>query len=263
LSGSFKPDAEQAMNPRDRSGEASGHKPLITFPSGSLLARFCRREKRFRVEVETEDGRWWVHTNNSGSMVGLLRPGAPVLVSPAANPGRRLPYTLELIQLDGIWVGVNTLTPNRMLARVWREGLLPELAPYDHYRSEAKIGKSRLDASLSGSKGRLWVEAKNVTLVEEDVAYFPDAVTDRGQKHLEELIRLAGEGQKVACFYLIQRSDARCFAPADFIDPAFTKLFWQALDAGVEAWPYRAAVSPEGIGLGRRLAVNGASSIPS
>jgi sugar fermentation stimulation protein A len=186
-------------------------------------------------------------------MLGLLRPDAPVLISPAQNPHRRLPYTLELIQNDGIWVGVNTLTPNRMLFQVWKNGLLSETVGYSHYRSEAKIGHSRLDALLDGSQGRLWVEAKNVTLVEEEVAYFPDAVTARGQKHLQELVELIQQGQRVACFYFIQREDARCFAPADFIDPEFTRLFWKALEAGVEVWPYQAVVSPEGIGLGQRL----------
>jgi sugar fermentation stimulation protein A len=233
-----------------------GIQPLITFPEGSCFARFCRREKRFRVEVETERGRQWVHCNNSGSMLGLLRPGARVFVSPARRPGRLLPYTLELVELDGLWVGVNTLVPNRLLFRSWEFGLLPELSGYETCEREARAGRSRLDASFRGPKGRLWVEAKNVTLVEYDVAYFPDAVTIRGQKHLQELMALVREGERGASFYLVQRGDAGCFAPADFIDPAFADLFRQALEVGVEVWPYRAMVSPEGIGLGSRLEIN-------
>ena len=106
---------------------------------------------------------------------------------------------------------------------------------------------------LDGSRGALWIETKNVTLVEDEVACFPDATTVRGQKHLRELIRLAQEGARAACFFLVQRADARCFGPADFIDPAFANLFWEALEKGVEMWPYRALVSPDGIGLGLRL----------
>jgi sugar fermentation stimulation protein A len=226
---------------------------LIHFPEGSRLARFCRREKRFLVEVQDGREKLWVHSNNSGSMLGLLRPGATVLISPAQRQDRRLPYTLELVKQDSIWVGVNTMTPNRFLYLAWEAGILPEIPGYEDFKKEARSGESRLDAFLNGPRGTLWVETKNVTLVEDDVACFPDAVTVRGQKHLRELIRLVGEGSRAACFYLIQRADARCFGPADFIDPEFASLFWEALDAGVEMWPYQAIVSPQGIGLGPRL----------
>ncbi|MCK8602971.1 DNA/RNA nuclease SfsA [Desulfoferrobacter suflitae] len=226
---------------------------MIKFPDGCLTARFCRREKRFLVEVERQNARFWVHCNNSGSMLGLLRRGADVLLSPGQRPGRRLSHTLELIKLGDAWVGVNTLTPNRMLRKAWEMSLIPQLRGYSAYRSEAKVGSSRLDARLTGADGALWIEAKNVTLVEDEVAYFPDAPTERGRKHLLELMELARSGQRVACFYLIQRPEARCFAPADFIDSTFADLFWQALDAGVEAWPYQALISTEGIRLGAPL----------
>jgi len=165
------------------------HKPILTFPEYSLIATFRRREKRFLVEVETQGVKLWVHCNNSGAMLGLLRPGADVLISPASNPRRRLPYTLELVKLGDMWVGVNTLTPNRMLRKAWELSLLTELTPYTHFQSEVKAAHSRLDARLTGDIGTLWIEAKNVTLVEDDVAYFPDAVTQRGQKHLYRISR--------------------------------------------------------------------------
>ena len=228
---------------------------LLHFPRGSRLATFCRREKRFLVEVQAGSEKIWVHTNNSGSMLGLLKPGATVLISPALQPGRKLLYTLELVQLDAIWVGVNTLVPNRLLYRAWEACLLPEVNGYEYFKREARSGGSRLDAFLDGPRGALWIETKNVTLVEDDVACFPDAATIRGQKHLGELIRLVHEGVRAACFYLVQRADAHCFGPADFIDPAFADLFWEALAKGVEMWPYQALVSPEGIGLGPRLAL--------
>jgi len=217
------------------------------------MAKFKRREKRFLVEVERGGESFWVHCNNSGSMLGLLRPEREVLISPALRPGRRLPYTLELVKLGGSWVGVNTLTPNRILQTAWKLGVLSETMGYENFHSEAKIGSSRLDAALSGADGTLWIEAKNVTLVEDGAACFPDAVTQRGQKHLLELMTLAAAGNRVACFYLVQRSDAACFAPADFIDPDYARLFWQAVDRGVEMWPYQASVTPAGIGLGPRL----------
>lgn len=226
---------------------------LIHFPRGSCLAKFCQRQKRFLVEVQAGRERFWVHCNNSGTMLGLLRPGVTVLISPAPRQDRRLRYTLELVKHDSIWVGVNTMTPNRLLYLAWERGILPEIFGYQHFKKEARSGESRLDAVLNGLRGTLWIETKNVTLVEDGVAYFPDAATIRGQKHLRELIQLAGQGSRAACFYLVQRSDARCFGPADFIDPAFAELFGEALKAGVEVWPYQALVSPEGVGLGPRL----------
>jgi sugar fermentation stimulation protein A len=229
---------------------------LIPFPPASRHARFIRREKRFLVEVRCGGERLWVHCNNSGSMLGLLHPETSVWLSPAAGANRRLPFTLELIENRGQWVGVNTLVPNRLLRLAWRQGLLPETLGYEEFRGEARTGGSRLDAFLSGSAGTLWVEAKNVTLVEDEVACFPDAVTERGQKHLRELMHLARSGARAAIFYLVQRSDGDCFGPADFIDPEYADLFWEALDAGVEAWPYRASLSPAGIGLGPRLPVH-------
>ncbi len=196
----------------------------------------------------------WVHCNNSGSMLGVLRRGRRVFLSPAKGPRRKLPYTLEMIQLEnGTWVGVNTLTPNRILQEAWKKGLLPQLAEYETFRREAMSGRSRLDALLVGPCGRLWVEAKNVTLVEGDVAYFPDAVTQRGRRHLEELMGCIRNGDRAACFYLVQHGEGHCFSPADFIDPQYADCFWKAREQGVKIWPYLAELSPSGIRLGSRL----------
>jgi sugar fermentation stimulation protein A len=232
----------------------------IPFHARCRRAAFIRRIKRFTVEAEALDGPdkgtvLKAHTNNTGSMLGLLRSGSPALLSPAANPDRKLKYTLEGLELAGAMVGVNTLTPNRMLYAAWQAGALPEMDGYEHFRKEAKVGQSRLDAHLTGTPGDLWVECKNVTLVEDDVARFPDAITERGQKHLRELMSLAETGARVALFFLVQRPDGHCFGPADFIDPDYADLFYQALDAGVEAWPYVADVDETGITLGRRLEV--------
>ena len=99
----------------------------------------------------------------------------------------------------------------------------------------------------------LWVECKNVTLVEDDVAAFPDAVSERGQKHLREMADIAASGERAAFFYCVQRPDGRCFGPADYIDPRYAELMRQTLAAGVEAHPHRAPVSPQGVGLGSEL----------
>lgn len=228
---------------------------LLKFPPQSRTAVFVSREKRFLVHVLIDGQPLTVHTNNSGSMLGLLRPGMEVFLSPATSPKRKLPYTLELVRPCGDWIGVNTSTPNRLLKRMWETATIPEFVGYTGFMPEAVHGDSRLDAKLSGPHGEFWIEAKNVTMVEDDVACFPDAVTERGQKHLRELMDLAAQGVRVGVFLAVQRPDGACFGPADFIDPRFAELFWQAVDKGVEFLPHVVHASPEGIALGRRLPV--------
>lgn len=239
--------------------------PLLPYPAGCVTARLVGRHKRFSVELLRDGQTIWAHSNNSGSMLGLLRPGAPVLLSPAANPARRLPWTQEAVWLagtalpsgqetQGFWVGVNTSVPNRMLEAAFRAGRLPFAAGYDRLTREAKRGQSRLDGLCSGpGLPPLWVECKNVTMVEDDAACFPDAASERGQKHLRELMDIVRQGQRAAMFYLVQRPDGRCFAPADFIDPVYARLFHEAVAAGVEVYPFRARVSPAGVELGELL----------
>jgi len=233
---------------------------LLPFPAGCVRARLVRREKRFTVYADLDGRQVAAHTNNSGSMLGLTRPGSEVLLSPAPGPHRKLAWTLELVRLFGFWVGVNTATPNRLLAAAHAAGALPETRGYPEFRPERRVGDSRLDALLEGPAGRLWVEAKNVTMVEDGMALFPDAPTERGRKHLQELTALARQGVRVASFFLVQRPDAACFGPAGVIDPDYARLFRAALAAGVEAWPYQASVTTHGIGLGRRLPVTSAET---
>lgn len=182
--------------------------PLLPLPQGCVVGRFIRRYKRFSVEMLLDGQNVWVHSNNSGSMLGLTLAGAPLLASPAANPARKLPYTQEAVWLAeravpplsggeegadgsalgrGFWVGVNTSVPNRMIEVAFHAGRLAFAAGYTQCRREAKRGESRLDACLTGPDlPPLWVECKNVTMVEDGVACFPDAATERGQKHLRD-----------------------------------------------------------------------------
>ncbi|MBG0777828.1 MAG: DNA/RNA nuclease SfsA [Desulfovibrionaceae bacterium] len=230
--------------------------PPLPFAGPLRFGRLIRRYKRFLVDFEADGKLLTAHTNNSGSMLGLLRPGARIGVSLAPNPKRKLPYTLEMIELDGAWVGVNTAIPNRMLAHAFAHGLLPFARGYERFTPEARVGRSRVDARLDSTgpdRPTLWVEAKNVTLVEDDVAAFPDAVTERGQKHLRELMDIVARGERAAVFCLVQRPDGHCFGPADYIDPAFARLLHEALARGVECHPFRAHVTPEGIFLGAEL----------
>ena len=248
--------------------------PLLPLPPHCIVAAFVARRKRFSVLLQHQGADLWVHSNNSGSMLGLCLPGAPVLASPASNPDRKLKYTQECVWLAqravpeppqqagggpaarGFWVGVNTSTPNRMLEAAFHAHRLPFAEGYTTLVREAKRGQSRLDGLLTGpGLPPLWVECKNVTMVEDDAACFPDAASERGQKHLRELMDIVASGERAAMFYLVQRPDGTCFAPADFIDPAYAALFYEALHAGVEMYPFRALVSPAGIDLGPLLPV--------
>lgn len=188
-------------------------------------------------------------------MLGLLRPGNEVLLSPATNPKRKLPYTLELVRVGSMWVGVNTATPNRLLHAAVQEQVLPEASGYERFLKEQRYGESRLDACLTGKPGRLWLEAKNVTMVEDEIAAFPDAATERGRKHVKTLMQIVAAGERAALFFCIQRPDGKCFGPADYVDPEYAQLLARAGEVGVEIWPYRAVVSRRGISLGARLDV--------
>lgn len=230
--------------------------PLIFYPQDCRKAVFIRRYKRFTVEALLDGEVVGVHTNNTGSMLGLLREGQEIYISPAQNPKRKLKWTLEAVMPFGEMIGVNTSVPNKMLQLAFEAGQLPEAEGYTSLKREAKVGNSRLDGLFtddSGKLSKLWVECKNVTLVEDDVAYFPDAQTERGRKHLLELMTLAAKGDRVALFFFVQRDDGNCFGPADFVDPEYAKLFFKALGAGVECWAYEAVLSEQGVGMGRKL----------
>lgn len=236
---------------------------LLPFAPGCRIGTLVRRTKRFIIEFVLGGKACVAHTNNSGSMLGLLRPGSPILVSPAPGEKRKLPFTLEMVCLgmpgetdrkaleSGLWVGVNTMSPNRLLRAAFEAGKLPWATGYTELRAEAKRGRSRLDALFTGQGlPPLWVECKNVTLVEDQVAAFPDAVTTRGQKHVREMMDITASGERAAFFYCVQRADGRCFGPADYIDPDYAALFHEGLAAGVEAYPHLASLSLAGIGLG-------------
>jgi sugar fermentation stimulation protein A len=222
------------------------------FISGTLIKRY----KRFLADVQLSDGNVvTAHCPNSGTMKACSESGRPVYLSYHDNPKRKLKYTWELIDMPDSLVGVNTLIPNRLVKKSIQSGLVDELASYDQVLSEVKVSKrSRLDLLLRKENGEgCFVEVKNCTLVKDKTAYFPDAVTDRGRKHLQELQHLVSEGNRCAMFYLIQRMDAEQFSPADHIDPAYGKALRKAHDHGVEILVYDVKIDLKRIRLNRRI----------
>jgi len=227
--------------------------PRPLYP-GSLV----RRYQRFLADVELADGSVvTAHCPNSGSMKGCNLPGSPVLLSVSDKPGRKLKYTWELVMAKGKWVGINTGHPNRLVREGIENGVIRELQGYPSIRPEVRYGgeNSRIDLLLSGSSGLCYVEVKNVTLVEGNLALFPDAVTTRGQKHLRELMEMVRQGHRGVIFYVVQRGDGEAVAPADAIDAEYGRLLRLAAAKGVELLAYRAGVSPAEISLTHRLPV--------
>ncbi len=225
--------------------------PLV---SGKILKRY----KRFLADIELEDGEVIVaHTANTGSMKTCWEPGWDVRLSFHDNPKRKLKYSLELTHNGDTWIGINTSLPNKVAAEGIEKGIVKELKGYKNLKPEAKIGKSRIDILLSNDgEDPCYVEVKNVTLLGENkTAIFPDAVSTRGQKHLEELTGLVNEGIRAAMLFVVNREDVTSFAPADHIDPTYGELLRKAEKAGVEILAYRCEVSPEGIQLKKKLPI--------
>ena len=225
--------------------------PLIP---GTLI----RRYKRFLADVKLKDGTIvTAHCPNTGSMAECSQPGQPVYLSSHNNPRRKLKYTWELIKMPTSLVGVNTLVPNRLVVESIKAGVVPELAGYDRVDHEVKINNhTRLDFALTGHGGKsCYGEIKNCTLVHGGVAAFPDAVTARGLKHINELEALVDSGHRCVMFYFIQRMDARVFKPADHIDPDYGRGLRRAVRCGVEILAYDVAIDLKCISLNRKIPI--------
>ena len=221
-----------------------------------IAGKLIKRYKRFLVDVELETGEVvTAHCPNTGSMQGCSEAGRTVYLSCHDNPKRKLKYTWELIDMPTSMVGVNTLIPNRLVARSVAEADISELRGYDQIRREVRAGdRSRIDLLLTKDENsRCFIEIKNCTLVNDGVARFPDAVTARGQKHLVELEKLAADGNRCVMFYFIQRMDARVFKPADHIDPVYGESLRQAVRNNVEILAYDVHIDLKGIRLRRKI----------
>ena len=227
----------------------------MRFPTRLIRGTLVQRYKRFLADVRLSDGQIvTAHCTNTGSMMGCKEPGSPVYISRSDKEGRKLLYTWEMLQINRAWVGINTMHPNRLVAEAVETGTLSELSGYNTIRREVMTRPgTRLDLCLEGRDGLCFVEVKNVTLAMQGVAAFPDAISERGTKHLKELIRLRRKGHRAVVFFVIQRQDCHSFRPADEIDAEYGRWLRRAVKAGVEALPYRAKVTPKGIFLTQRI----------
>ena len=229
----------------------------MIFTSELIPGVLIRRYKRFLADVTLMDGSIvTAHCPNTGSMLSCNAQGSEVLLSYHNNPKRKYSYTWEMVRANNVWIGINTQVPNRLVYEAIVNKEIPELMGYEDILKEQKVGEhSRLDLMLRNKEESCYVEIKNVTLVENKIAFFPDAVTSRGTKHLNELISLRSKGHRAVIFFLIQRSDGNSFAPASDIDPVYAETLKIAKNKGVEILAYRTIVSPNEIKIDKRIEV--------
>ena len=229
----------------------------MRFSSKLIRGILIQRYQRFLADVRLPSGEIvTVHCTNTGSMMGCKEPGSVVRISRSDKKGRRLLYTWEIIEVGRTWVGINTMLPNRLVAEAIANGAIPELKGYDNIRREVVTRQgTRLDLCLEGSNGSCFVEVKNVTLAVDGAAAFPDAVSERGTKHLKELMWLRRKGHRTAVVFVIQRNDCTVFQPADKIDAVYGRWLRRAVKAGVEILPYVAYVTPKEIVIKERLPI--------
>lgn len=230
----------------------------IRFDEPPLEGRFLGRRKRFFADVELPDGSLLVaHCPNTGSLLGCKVEGAPVWLRDSRDPERKLRYTWQAVRVGRAWVNVDTSLPNRVVAAAVEAGRIPALAGYEELRREVRYGtNSRIDLLLS-TPGRpgVHVEVKSTTLREGRSALFPDAVTERGRKHLEELTRVARSGGRAVQLYFVSRADVDRLRPADAIDPAYGQALRRAADAGVELMAWKSAVRSRSLSLADEIPV--------
>lgn len=222
----------------------------MKFLAPLISGKFIKRYKRFFADIALNGEVVVAHTANTGSMTGCLGDNWPVLMSYHDSPTRKLKYSLQMISNGKTWIGINTSITNTLAIDAIKNGTIKELQGYDHIKPEAKIGNSRIDILLTKTQSneQCYVEVKNVTLV-DDVGncLFPDSVTERGQKHLNELLQLKKNGIRSVMLFIVQREDCHNFKIDNPIDPTYTQLLKDVMKQGVEVLVYQCKLNPEEI----------------
>ena len=231
----------------------------MLFRSPLIQGRLLRRYKRFLADIQLGKGVITAAVPNTGSMMGCCDAGNTVWLSESDSATRKYRHTWELVQVGRVMVGINTGLPNALVAEAISDGTIKELAGYASTRREVRFGEesSRVDIVLESPRRKpCYVEVKNVTAAaSKGVALFPDCVSERGSRHLRELIRLKAQGLRPVQLYCVQRGDVREVRPADGIDYEYGQTLREAIAAGVEVLAYRAKVTTEEIRLADRIPV--------
>jgi len=229
--------------------------PYPSFPLQYELhaATFLERPNRFLARVRVDGKTVNAHVPDPGRLKELLLPDAEVMVRYHPSPSRKTDWTLTLVRKNQVWVCVNTQIPNAFVNELLRRQLLPEFARFHDIQPEATNGNSRFDFRLEDQDETYWLEVKSVSLVHEQVGLFPDAPTERGTRHVKHLMELQSNGENAGVLFMVQRSDARLFAPNWITDPVFAAAIRDAAANGVEVVAYTTHVEPHAIQLRDRI----------
>ncbi len=232
----------------------------MEFPAPLIPATLIRRYKRFLADARLETGQEiTAHCPNPGSMMGLAEPGMRIWLEPNDDPKKRLKYGWRLVELpNGHWSGIDTAVPNRVVKEALLARDVAELAAYGAVRPEVRYGtRSRVDFLLNkAGLPDAYVEVKNVHLRREaDWAEFPDSVTTRGARHLDELSAMVADGHRAVMLYLVQRTDCARFRLAPDLDPRYAEAFARAAEAGVEMLCYGTRIDRTGVRIGEPLPI--------
>jgi len=227
----------------------------MKFDNKLLQGTLIKRYKRFFVDIKYQNKTITAHCPNSGSMMGLLDCGNIVMFSQSNNPKRKLKYTLQIINKNKNLVGINTHITNKIVFEALKNKKIKSLSKFTDIKTEVKYSdKTRFDFLISNDKVKCYLEVKNVTLSrKKDIAEFPDSITTRGAKHLNELIRAKKEGFESYILYLIQREDCKSFKIASDIDQQYQNTFDYALENGVKILCYDCKLSSDTIRINKQI----------
>ena len=227
----------------------------MKFKERLLQGALIKRYKRFFIDIKYKNKIITAHCPNSGSMMGLLDVGNKAWFSLSDNPKRKLKYTLEMIEVKNKKVGINTLLTNKIVLEALKHKKINSLNKFNHIKTESKFSDgTRFDFLLSNNKEKCFLEVKNVTLLRENkIAEFPDAITSRGTKHLNELCNAKKKGYQSYILYLIQRENCDSFKIARDIDEEYKIAFSKALKSGVKILCYDCKLNSEEIKLNKQI----------
>ena len=227
----------------------------MNFKSKLISGLLIKRYKRFFVDIKIKNEIITAHCPNTGSMYGLLNEGNKVWVSKSDNPNRKLKYTLEIIENDKSMVGINTHSANKIVADALQNNLIKEFNDISEIKPETKFGtNTRFDFLIINKDEKVFIEVKNVTLSrKKTIAEFPDAVTTRGLKHINQLVEASKKKYKIFILYLIQRDDCKKFTIANDIDPNYAKALIKAVKNKLNILCYDCKFSPKGIKLNNKI----------
>ena len=227
----------------------------MNFNETLISGEFIKRYKRFFVDIKIGNNIVTAHCPNTGSMMGLLKKGNKVWVSKSDNPKRKLKYTLQIFENQNTKIGINTHFTNKIVFDALKKRSIKNFIKIDDIKPEAKFGENtRFDFLLTEKTKKIFIEVKNVTLSRKNkIAEFPDAITSRGLKHIEELLKAKQKGFEIYLLFVIQRNDCSKFQLAKDIDPKYCELLKKAVKKNLKILCYDCKFSPKGIKLNREI----------